>query len=515
MEETNNEFPNNYVLPFVRLAEVEIKNFKCITYGKIILACQKNHVPYNTTSDILGIYGQNGSGKSALIDSLTILEKALRGEEIEGKYTEYISSGQDRSHFAFTFDFQYPNGTTRTVKYEFDLGAIQKDSKENNVLFQIGLNKEYAEVYGKDTFSIKTPAKKVVISNEIIKASGVFNGKNIKMQPIFDTSVSRGIFGPASKIDFYLNTQKALNDDKDLITDLTVSKRLASEKSTSFVFFDDTIKLLQTYGNDSDYYHVIHELSYFGRYFFSVVDSAGFGMIRQNNFSQLNTFPIYIRGTGLLPIDQSGNLPYPDHVCNAVEEILERISIVLGEIVPGLSVSLKRTLKTKLSEEVNGYCISLFAKRNAVERPLYTESDGIKKLISILALLIAAFDDSSFTLVVDELDAGIYEYLLGEILDDFQKYGKGQLIFTSHNLRPLEILDKDFVIFTTTNPENRFIRLKNIASSHNLRDRYYHEIVMGGQDEELYTQADNFRIIKAFRQAGEENEKDKEEIKKA
>ena len=38
--------------------------------------------------------------------------------------------------------------------------------------------------------------------------------------------------------------------------------------------------------------------------------------------------------------------------------------------------------------------------------------------------------------MIDELDSGIYEYLLGECLEVMQDKAKGQLIFTSHNLRP-------------------------------------------------------------------------------
>ena len=36
------------------------------------------------------------------------------------------------------------------------------------------------------------------------------------------------------------------------------------------------------------------------------------------------------------------------------------------------------------------------------------------------------------------------------------------MIFTSHNLRPLETIDKGFIAFTTTNQKNRYIRLTNV-----------------------------------------------------
>ena len=69
--------------------------------------------------------------------------------------------------------------------------------------------------------------------------------------------------------------------------------------------------------------------------------------------------------------------------------------------------------------------------------------------------------DRSITLAVDELDAGIYEYLLGELLRIMQNSGKGQLIFTSHNLYPLETLESNSIVFTTTNPSARYTRIKS------------------------------------------------------
>ena len=106
------------------------------------------------------------------------------------------------------------------------------------------------------------------------------------------------------------------------------------------------------------------------------------------------------------------------------------------------------------------------------------------------------------TVVIDEFDAGVFEYLLGELLELFAESGKGQLIFTSHNLRPLEVLNKDFIIFTTTNPKNRYVRLKNVKSNNNLRDFYYHTILLGGQDEYLYNETNQYELSYAIRKVG-------------
>lgn len=104
--------------------------------------------------------------------------------------------------------------------------------------------------------------------------------------------------------------------------------------------------------------------------------------------------------------------------------------------------------------------------------------------------------------MIDELDSGIFEYLLGELLSILDEGIKGQLIFTSHNLRVLEKLDKDSLVFTTVNEENRYLRLKNIKPSNNLRDVYIREMTMQEQNEILYEETNNGEIEFALYEAG-------------
>ena len=114
-------------------------------------------------------------------------------------------------------------------------------------------------------------------------------------------------------------------------------------------------------------------------------------------------------------------------------------------------------------------------------------------------------NESSITLVVDELDSGIFEYLLGELLSIVSEKGKGQLIFTSHNLRPLETLDKGFIAFTTINPNNRYVKLTNVKSTNNLRDMYYKNLILGEYRDDLYDLTSNSEIALAFRDVGKDS----------
>ena len=141
--------------------------------------------------------------------------------------------------------------------------------------------------------------------------------------------------------------------------------------------------------------------------------------------------------------------------------------------------------------------------KNSRVVPLQYESEGIKKIISVMNLLIGVYNQSSLTVAIDELDSGVFEYLLGELLHIIAEKGKGQLVFTSHNLRPLETLDRGFIAFTTTNPENRYIRLTNVKPNNNLRDFYYRDIMLGEQSEPVYEPTNNYDIALAFREAGD------------
>ncbi len=117
--------------------------------------------------------------------------------------------------------------------------------------------------------------------------------------------------------------------------------------------------------------------------------------------------------------------------------------------------------------------------------------------------MIGVYNRSSMTVAIDELDAGVFEYLLGELLRIIAEKGKGQLIFTSHNLRPLETIDKGFIAFTTTNPDQRYIRMTNVKSTNNLRDFYYRDIMLGEQNEPVYEPTNNYDIALALREAGD------------
>ena len=186
-----------------------------------------------------------------------------------------------------------------------------------------------------------------------------------------------------------------------------------------------------------------------------------------------------------------------------LDEIVCQIDTVLYTIIPGMRIEVKDYGKQTMDSGEEGWKVELMSVRGDKKPiPIRMESEGIIKIVSILNVLIQAFGNPSICLVIDELDAGIFEYMLGELLDIFNKSAKGQLIFTSHNLRALEMLDKDSNMFSTADPNNRYIHMKNVKESNNLRSMYIRSITLGGQEESIYEETDSLKIARAFRKAG-------------
>lgn len=80
------------------------------------------------------------------------------------------------------------------------------------------------------------------------------------------------------------------------------------------------------------------------------------------------------------------------------------------------------------------------------------------------------------------------------------------MIFTSHNLRILEVLPIHNLWFTTTNEENRYMQLKGVKKLNNPRDVYLRAIQLGGQDEAIYKETNAYDMKRAFRKAAIINE---------
>lgn len=467
----------------VRVTNITIQNFKNVENGSLSLENPRK----DYKASIVGIYGQNGSGKTSIIEAFDLLKYVLCGWSIPKEFADHISIGAAKATLAFEFRVLLPSGP-QSVTYQFSIKKTVDESNQN-------------------ASSSNLIEHKVVVCDELIKCPILTDGR-IKMGRLIDTNSADG-FNPVSK-------RKLLTGGKKIVeTDLLVANKLASASSRSFIFSRElldiirsNVKTLKKEGVLPEdllfYYSLIESLVAFGNTGLFVVRTAHTGLISLN--AQPLLFKIQdgqqaFQGIITLPLDSPFDIEKEDRI--VVEKIIFNMDTVLSQLIPGLTIKVRNLGSLVLQNGKEGSRIQLMSHRDNKEIPLKYESEGIKKIISILQLLIVVYNQPSITVAVDELDAGVFEYLLGELLRIIAEKGKGQLIFTSHNLRPLETLDRGFIAFTTTNPKNRYIRMEYVKDNNNLRDFYYRDIMLGEQDEELYEPTHNAEIALAFREAGE------------
>ena len=454
-------------LPFVRITKIILTNFKSVGHGEIVFSSGKKFIPYGTESDILGLYGQNGSGKTALINALELLRGMLIGVPYKGYskfFLGYVKADSDFATIYTEFDLQYRDGRVRKVSYEF---SLMVDS----------IKKKTAK-------TLKKEKQRVRFFNEKISMGGDFCGKKQELQLIIDMTKQTNPFVSLAKQRGFLGENKGLNK-------VCKYMKSAFKNSCSFAFMNEVLDYYKEKGNYSEFYQVLLELKYFALRYFFVIGTQYSGLIRLNTGIILPTQEgdIYLRFSQPKSIIKEGLDWFKDY--------FKKINIVLMQLVPGIELKVKTHNEFKAIDGRDYVNVSLNIVKNGLEFPLKEESDGTRRLISIMSLFILAFNCSSCTIVIDEFDAGIFEYLLGEIFEIFQESGKGQLIFTSHNLRPLEVLDKKYIYFTTTDPQNRYTQLKHVGKNDNLRDAYFREIILNS-DEFIFRKIKKNKIIQAL-----------------
>lgn len=456
----------------VRIKNIKLQNFKNVGYGEIEIS--KKNDEQICSADIIGIYGQNGSGKTAIIDALHYIQVLLSGQPLDKDFVNYISRNQQIAKIEILFSVKYSD-----IKYDVAYQIIFEKNQDN----------EYC------------------IQNEMITSSTIKSGKK-STRRLIEYSNQNETFQPKVRYDEFVSK------DKDIAIDLIVAKKMAEKNKCSYIFGPDSQKIYQKImAKNKDILNIDDELNDLFKIIYALHYYSS-----MNLFVLKNSHSAVIGADFLLPVAfkmkdnekiAKGDLVItfrePNLLDNEKFDILKHVidqeNIVIKQIIPGLELNIKDYGEQILENGKEGKKIDLLSIRNGTSIPIRYESEGIIKIISILNALISAFNSPDVCLAIDELDAGIYEYLLGELLGIFSDGAKGQLIFTSHNLRPLEVLKNNNIIFSTINPQNRYIKLSKIKNNNNLRDVYLRAISLDGQEEILYEKTDNIKITRAFRNA--------------
>lgn len=120
-----------------RIEKIEIENFKNVKYGQVVL--KNNRKDYKAS--ILGIYGQNGSGKTALIDAIKLLKLAFCGQVIPPQFADYIHVEAEYAKLKFDISMKIPEKELEClVNYEFKIRKVLSTQQNFLKLKVIKLN---------------------------------------------------------------------------------------------------------------------------------------------------------------------------------------------------------------------------------------------------------------------------------------------------------------------------------------------------------------------------------------
>ena len=143
----------------IRIESIEIKNFKNVGYGYLNFETSKK----DGNANILGLYGQNGSGKTALIDALELLRLSLSGRAIPAHYADYIN-----------VDSEYA-----TLKYGLKINNQQANS-EYSAFYEVNLRREIDQNEHNTEQPLIDERYKAVLFDEVLSCS--YKCKNEKVR---------------------------------------------------------------------------------------------------------------------------------------------------------------------------------------------------------------------------------------------------------------------------------------------------------------------------------------------
>ena len=201
----------------VRLASLKILNIKNVRSGQIVLPMAfRKQISYRH-AEVLGLYGQNGSGKTAVIATLYYLQGIMVGNTLEEELADYIGINNDQAEITADFNI-FAGSTIYEVSYRV---ILQRKEKRAEII--------------RESLSCA------------VNEGECRSNKTVFMD--YQRSDRDTIFSPKKRLN------EVIEDNEENKTDLIVARKMAEKENCSYIFGESSRDLFcRNYENDFRHY---------------------------------------------------------------------------------------------------------------------------------------------------------------------------------------------------------------------------------------------------------------------
>ena len=413
----------------VYLLNVRMSGIKSIK-NEIRLDFYKKTVDKNFDPDkfrVKAIYGENGSGKTAIITGIKIFQDLMLSNQYlnESKNQRFLDEIINKETSRFTFGCEYITGEEESyIVYDYNF-ELEKNNKGDYVIKHESLNlkngnypnNNYVNVFECD-------------NGELININCNETVKNIIEKKTFNL-LNKNPFMSLYIVDY----TSVIEKDKEFSYNIAVMLFL--------------IALINVYINEEDKHDI-----YFLRK--TIRESHEKSSEYINDINEiLDTIGVY---SGF--DDNSISKSEFDKYKESVKQLTKFIQIFKREL---------KSIDIDAKDDGDNYRCELIFNYGNYKVNKEFESTGIKKLVRLYSAFKAA--NNYGIAFVDEMDSNINDIYLCKLIEYFMYYGKGQLCFTMHNVDPMSLLKQNKNSIDFLSSDNKIVSW--VSKGHASPENYY------------------------------------------
>ena len=446
---------------------VKAKNFKSLKNISFNLNKTKNE-----TNKFIAIYGENGSGKTNLVELFKFLQQLTISRIIDVKLNMLPK------------EF-----------FELKEKMIDTTPMDMKPIWQLSLNlDEYRMINEEEDTEIEYGFK---INNKEGFYSVKFNKEIVEEKLYFFVNKQKGYYFKLSKNEKELNKNIFINEKYNEELKENIEKYWGKYSFLSLLVFEEKEKNKEYVKNN------------ISQKILEIINKILSMTIHVNKW-YLNFMPDNYMKQNVLADLKSGMISK-----NKIDEI-KKYENVLNIFFTQAYADIK-SVKYVIEEKDDKIRYKLFFNKmiggTLKSIPIELESEGTKKIIEEFDTLIGAIMGE--TVIIDEIDNGIHDLLMKNIILSIKDEITGQLIITTHNTLLLEILPKECIYILSADYEGN----KNINSikeygitiqkNHNARDLYFKGL-FGGIPTTSYVDFEEIKYVLEDSEEKEEKNNDEE-----